>query len=480
MAEKIWERFPEKTELRQYLKDIERMIGDNQKGLFGKKYLPILDINRKKETPCFLSVIIRTQGKRPDGLREAMLCLQAQAFQNFEIILVAHRANQIQKKIVEEIVEDQDPAWRKKILYLELEDGGRAAPINFALAHASGEYAAIYDDDDILFSGWAESFFQAAKENAGRILHCYAFAQNWNNVNALGYRADSAPRSIYCVDYDQVTQLVSNRCPLMTLAFPTYLFQELGFVFDEGLNTTEDWDYFMRMSFLCGVTDIQKPGAIYRFWENLETSSTLYAQNEWYKTYRDIQKGFDAARTLFQPGSIRQIVGALEAANTHKPGKVDARYSQLYYSTGGAFCDELCVQSQERLELPQFDLTFVLPEKRNDVIALRLDLTEEGLFAIRDLNITVWVRSGEIGERVEVPVDRCWHNGIPYQDRWVFLHKDPEIVWEWQDQRELDAVHITGRVSQEVQRTFFLRLLEWLLRFPLRGRGRLLRRNGLV
>ena len=42
-----------------------------------------------------------------------------------------------------------------------------------------GKYAAVFDDDDILFSNWVEEFKKCAEENEGRILHSFAFAQDW-------------------------------------------------------------------------------------------------------------------------------------------------------------------------------------------------------------------------------------------------------------------------------------------------------------
>ena len=43
------------------------------------------------DTP-FLSVIIRTQGKRFEALKEALLCLEAQTDDRFEVHLILHKA----------------------------------------------------------------------------------------------------------------------------------------------------------------------------------------------------------------------------------------------------------------------------------------------------------------------------------------------------------------------------------------------------
>lgn len=49
-----------------------------------------------------------------------------------------------------------------------------------------GKYAAVFDDDDILFSNWVEEFKKCAEENEGRILHSFAFAQDWENLEKTG------------------------------------------------------------------------------------------------------------------------------------------------------------------------------------------------------------------------------------------------------------------------------------------------------
>ena len=72
--------FSENTEVSRYLRQLYEEIFSNVSENFKNKYAPIIKANMGKKQ-CFLSVIIRTQGKREDGLREALLCLQAQTFQ---------------------------------------------------------------------------------------------------------------------------------------------------------------------------------------------------------------------------------------------------------------------------------------------------------------------------------------------------------------------------------------------------------------
>ena len=148
----ISEAISENTELYKYIKQVnEMMYSDGQNKLYEKKYKAIVE-NRdlKSENRVFLSVIVRSQGNRPQGLREALLCLRAQENQNFEIILIAHKAKEDGKKCIHEILDEQPEGFRSKIRYLEIDNGTRTTPINVGFANAYGQYIAIFDDDDLI------------------------------------------------------------------------------------------------------------------------------------------------------------------------------------------------------------------------------------------------------------------------------------------------------------------------------------------
>ena len=106
-------------------------------------------------------------------------------------------------------------------------------PINFGFAHAWGMYAAIFDDDDILFDNWVESFWKIHTGNEGRILHSYAFAQNWANIEKIGYRAESAPIASYCVPYDFLSSVYGEQMPVNDTGVSGKDFSKWGVIFNE-------------------------------------------------------------------------------------------------------------------------------------------------------------------------------------------------------------------------------------------------------
>ena len=451
---------PQTSQIGKYLADLQEHMGICEDGLFNRKYKKIIEQEDKKSEP-FLSVIIRTQGKRPDGLREALLCLNVQSNQNFEILLIAHKASVAQKKSIAEILDDQEENIKSKLRYFELDEGTRTTPINFGFAHAWGMYAAIFDDDDILFDNWVESFWKIHTGNEGRILHSYAFAQNWANIKKIGYRAESAPIASYCVPYDFLSQFTVNRCPLMTLAFPVRIFQKWGVIFNEELNVMEDWEYFTRTASICGVSDCCEPTAIYRFWQNIETSATLHDEDAWSNSYKEIQNSFDRKNIIFPVGSEGKIINMFEKQNNF--GQLESQSaltSTFYYSKGSSFNEQMQIKAISEKEYPEFDIWFLLEQKMKDIKAMRFDICEEGLFVLENIEIVVWFTNGE--KRI-VDFKDCVHTGINYGSAILFLYPDPEIVWEWEDERMVDVIHISGKISRNVSKNAAFTLMGNLL-----------------
>ena len=276
---------------------------------FKREYLPIIqkeDKNISEKRP-FITIITRTQGRRIEMLRETLLSIAGQSDDDFEVIIIAHKANPENKAKIRTVIDEQPELFKNKIRYLEVDYGTRTTPMNIAFAHAHGEYGVFLDDDDIVFDNWVEGFHDMAKEKPGTILHAYVLTQNWMTIKLVdgteAMRAVSAYGTSCCKDFNLIRQLDSNMCPLNGLAFPLYYFRELGMIFDETLTTTEDWDYFMRVSFISGVSDIKVPTCIYRLWVNFENSQTIHSQDEWDSNYKKIQDKYLNMPILLPQGS---------------------------------------------------------------------------------------------------------------------------------------------------------------------------------
>lgn len=262
--------------------------------LFAETLAPILAQEQGQAGQVFLSVILRTQGNRPEQLREALLCLRAQSMQDFEVLLMVHRAGEEGKALVDGILAGLEADFRRKIRRYDVEEGDRAHPLNLGFAHAHGRYIAVYDDDDLLTGDWGEAFRQAAEEAPGAVLHAFALSQRWDVIASPEgegcLRAVAAPESLYCAPFNVILQTEENRCPLMTLCFPREAMEVYGFCFDEGLTVYEGWDFLMRVATVFGVKDICTPTATYRRWTNAFTSSNLIPDEEWERNFQIVRE----------------------------------------------------------------------------------------------------------------------------------------------------------------------------------------------
>lgn len=314
----------EATAVGGYLRHIDREIELNRTtGDFAARWLPLLETHRADWGKCFLSVVMRTQGRRPEALREALLCLYAQDDQDFEVLLIGHNLNKDQRALVDAILDEQDPDFRAKIRFLPFDEGNRTTPLNYGFAQANGEYTMIFDDDDLVMEDCVSSYKAQAEKAPGTVLYRYTSAQEWCVVDTAsgvqGLRAQGAPSTKFCCDYDCVNQVQLNRCPPIGLAFPSLAFRDLGIIFDETLATTEDWDYLTRVAKYTGVSSINRVGAVYRLWVNAESSATVHQQAEWKLNYDIIQKKMDDMPLLLPAGSALKISSLVEAMAQETP-----------------------------------------------------------------------------------------------------------------------------------------------------------------
>ena len=130
--------------IREYMKWVHEN-GDDR--LFEEHYAGIVK-SQETEQHCFLTVVIRTQGKRRDMLQDVLMCLQAQNDQAFEVVVICHRAEKDAYRTICELVREQEPKFAERMRVYQSEQGERGAPLNLGFAYARGEYAVCLDDDD--------------------------------------------------------------------------------------------------------------------------------------------------------------------------------------------------------------------------------------------------------------------------------------------------------------------------------------------
>lgn len=278
-----------------------RMLETDVKSVSGKETRP----------GPFLSVVTRTTGSRLQELKEVLLCLAAQTCQNFEVLVIGHNLESGSEESIKTILHHA-PLWiQGKIRFIPVNGGGRSVPLNVGFDHAAGNYITILDDDDLIFSNWVRTFYELAEENNGKILKSVTVRQEYDQVETACSPLSSAAVSGFERDYpeqvDPVQMLHHNQCPGLCLAFPAAVIRTFGFRFNEELNTTEDWDFILRVLPVCGVAASPKITSIYRWWRKGNSSATLHQQKEWSKNYESILDRMDENYLLLPSGSAKKI-----------------------------------------------------------------------------------------------------------------------------------------------------------------------------
>lgn len=253
----------------------------------------------------FLSIIMRTQGRRIQELREAMLSLASQTVTDFEVLVVAHRTTAAEQGAVEEVIDDQPAFLRDRIRLLPLGRGERSAPLNLGLEHARGRYVSVFDDDDLVFADWVARFAEAEREHAGRILRVWTVLQDVTvtEVNGLaGVTATGPAKSCYSPHFSLFEHVTANQSPPIGFVFPRSLHTDLGLSFDESMTTMEDYDFLLRAAQLAGVTTIEQTLAVYHWWSDRPSSRTVHPASEWDANLQALFGRIDARPMLMPAG----------------------------------------------------------------------------------------------------------------------------------------------------------------------------------
>lgn len=413
--------------------------------------------NEIKEEPhkkYFLSVLIRTQGRRSLELEEALLSLYGQSDNDFEVLLMGHNLDHTGKETVKRIISDTPEDLRERIRYVDVTGGNRTTPLIRGFEIATSEYIAMLDDDDIVFDHWVEEFHKLAKNNKGKILHSYCARQDWLIIDNLyggkGLRATGPFEKLYCRDFDELEQMSTNTCPIHSLAFPISAYNKFKIRFDEKLNVVEDWDFLMRSSFLCGVANVQEITSIYRIWRNAENSASIHGQNEWDDTRRYVIGKFDENPIVFPRGSASKLVKVIEERNSKYAvvqNESEVRKLWSFFVDLGderGFIPERMRQQYVTVSTEgKFNVTFDGIDGYGTIKRIRLDPSEDSFIFLKSVKVTIEFNDGSSNV---YDISSVTGNGIRLKEKLVFLDNDPQIIIENVTDKVITSVKYMGYI----------------------------------
>ena len=259
----------------------------------------------------FLSVLMRTQGKREATIQEALLALAAQTSQNFEVFILAHDVSRDEIGNLRYLADGFGERFSARVRVIPVDGGGRSRPLNVGVDLAQGRYVAVLDDDDIVFGHWVATYERLADQACGRIIRCVPAEQSVRPMTwpggREGYEITSRPRCPWPERFDLLDHLFENRTPPCSYAIPRSAFADLGIRFDEALPVLEDWDALLRIAALSGVEDTIEVTALWRKWDRGDSSTFVHSHSEWHKARRAVIAKLDAGPLLLPANSVTRI-----------------------------------------------------------------------------------------------------------------------------------------------------------------------------
>ncbi|MBR2823439.1 MAG: glycosyltransferase family 2 protein [Clostridia bacterium] len=450
MPHEKWNLLPDEAPVKQFERWMET-CGNEE--LYARKYRRIVE--EQPKTDLFLSVIIRTQGKRREMLQDVLTSLQAQTDPDFEMIIICHRADPEGIQCVREQIDQQPERFRDRIRMAETAEGERGAPVNLGFALARGEYAVCLDDDDLVFDHWVQAFHEAAKAHPGMILHAYALVQPWEQLMApdgktcLGLTAAGRADGKYCRPYRTLAQQYENYCPFMGIAFPLYLFRTFHLLLNEEISTTEDWDYLLRVAGIPGVWDIEEPTAIYRQWNTKESSHQMVSFEEWEENYKKNVRDQIRYPILLNGDEAmeckKDLVG-MQFSET-KGRSCFMKDAVLFWAKDEPFSDDRHMRAPLRLEKGRMRVIFELETQKGiqQATMLRYDPADETLFCLKDLTITVYDQDRNACCLKMEDIREA--NGFIEGNEILFLEEDPRVVYPLPEEMGLSAIEVTAEVE---------------------------------
>ncbi len=256
-------------------------------------------------------VVVRTQGRRPAGLRQALESLEDQEYSNFGVVVVVHGDGGVLADVEQQLGE-----WSFEYEVCQCEGSGRAAPLNLGFENADGDYLCFLDDDDLAKPDWLSTFAETDAEvkksddQAHVILRAQCHVQDWATDGSYEpLRATSELLRVFDDTFDLLKHLCDNSTPICTLAYPLERIRELDISFDETLPVLEDWYFLMSAACQMPVLSIPKRTSIYRRLDH-GNSFNEHSNNEWQVARERVIAMLDRQRVILPKGSASRIAEA--------------------------------------------------------------------------------------------------------------------------------------------------------------------------
>lgn len=213
--------------------------------------------NERPETNPLVSIIVRTCN-RPKVLRECLISLRHQTYENIEIVVVEDGKNTAEEMIREEFSD-------LNIIYQSTgKNVGRSKAGNTAMSLAHGKYLNFLDDDDMFYADHVETLVRGIERSNNRAIYSTAFEVETTVESKDPYvYTEYDYKGVHKQPFSRPLLYHHNYIPIQCIMFEKTLFDELGGQ-DERLDALEDWDMWVRYATKTDFDFIFKTTSLYR------------------------------------------------------------------------------------------------------------------------------------------------------------------------------------------------------------------------
>ena len=202
-------------------------------------------------------------------LKETIESVLNQSYNNWEIIFWDNQSTDGSAKIIKNYL-DKRIKYYKSYLHTPL---GKAR--NLAMEHAAGEWCAFLDCDDLWLPNKLQKQIDIILSDCKNIGLVYGrmsviseknrYQSYWSNRMIRYDNKKSMKNLPEGRVFDELLQL--NFIPLLTAIFRRDLFNQIGGISDH-MEIAEDYDLFVKLSYLTNVCAVQEVVALYRVHDN--------------------------------------------------------------------------------------------------------------------------------------------------------------------------------------------------------------------
>jgi glycosyltransferase involved in cell wall biosynthesis len=205
-----------------------------------------------------VSIVVRTQGRRPRLLAQALQSLAAQTHPALEVIVVEDGG-----ALASPIVETANGGRPGVFRHVPVSKRGRSEAGNAGLAEARGALMGFLDEDDVLAPEHLALLTDALTRSGAPCAYARARPSFCEGLDADEAHEVASGEPVGDAPFSRTLLWLRNSIAIQAALFQRDLYEQRGGL-DPALDALEDWDLWIRYSAEADFTAIPNVTSIYR------------------------------------------------------------------------------------------------------------------------------------------------------------------------------------------------------------------------